>query len=144
MVSVVGRRSLQNWWNHQFHIFRITFFSLCFLFFLFRITDHIVAVYIEDLINVGSICKELWVNIRVEMPRYYLAFESWCCHIWSQYDKLFSRYSKKQFQRQLPIPPHKQTSLHNGYMEENYFTFVLRRNMLLKSVFLIDNFIKHS
>ena len=38
-----------------------------------------------------------------------------------------TRYSKKQLQRQLAVPPHKQTLLRNTFMEEKHF---------------LDNFIK--
>ena len=42
------------------------------------------------------------------------------------------------------VPSDKQILMHNKYIEEKYFTFFSRRNMLLlKNVLLIDNFINH-
>ena len=38
--------------------------------------------------------------------------------------------TKKQFQQQLVAPPHKQTLLRNTYMEENYLTYFLKRNIV--------------
>ena len=36
-------------------------------------------------------------------------------HIWSQYEKSFSRYYEKAFPQQLMVPPQKQTLLSNTY-----------------------------
>ena len=38
--------------------------------------------------------------------------------------------TKKQFQQQLVVPPHKQTLLRNMYMKENYLTYFLKRNIV--------------
>ena len=51
--------------------------------------------------------------------------------------------TEKHFQQQLTVPPHEQTLLRKTYMEEIYFTFLLRRNMLSINVILIDIYIKH-
>ena len=63
--------------------------------------------------------------------------ENWCSYILSQYDKSLSRYNEKQFQRQLTVPPLKQTSLQNTYMEETYFTFFLTQ-FIQKTVFFYN------
>ena len=75
----------------------------------------------------------------------------------SIYDILFSRLTEKEFQRQLTVPPHEQTLMHNTDMEEKHFAFFLtqfiqkivlfnqlclRRNILFVNVLIIDNFIK--
>ena len=53
------------------------------------------------------------------------------------------RVSRKTVSLQLTVPPHKQTLWGNRYIEEKYFIFFLRRNMLLINVLLRNNFIKH-
>ena len=53
------------------------------------------------------------------------------------------RVSRKTVSLQLTVPPHKQTLWGNRSIEEKYFIFFLRRNMLLINVLLRNNFIKH-
>ena len=42
----------------------------------------------------------------------------------------FQDITKKQFRRQLTIPPHKQSLLHNTYMEGEILTLLLRRTVM--------------
>ena len=42
----------------------------------------------------------------------------------------YSQDITKNFQGQLTVPSHEQTLLRNAFMEEKYFTFFLRRNIV--------------
>ena len=45
--------------------------------------------------------------------------------LWHIIYKISQKKKKKQFLRQSLVPPNKQTLLHNAYVEEKYFTFLL-------------------
>lgn len=42
----------------------------------------------------------------------------------------FQDITKKQFQWQLRVPPHRQTFLHHTFMDENYFTLLMKYSCL--------------
>ena len=59
----------------------------------------------------------------------------------SEVNVIILEISQRIFQRELTAPPLKQTILCDTYMEEKYFTFILRRN-ISTNILVIDNFIK--
>ena len=61
--------------------------------------------------------------------------ENWCCHIWSQYDKSFSRYHKKTVSTTIDGTT---TYLEIRIRKKKSFTFGLRRNVFLLNILIIE------
>ena len=125
------KRFIRNWSNHKSHI-------------LIR-TAHTAAICIEDLIDVGSVNEKLLANIRGAVPTcwdfvsYFHCFWKLMLPYLESTSQIILKIPQKKFQWRLTMPPKEKTLLRNGYMEEKYFTFVWRRNMLLPKAFLIND-----
>ena len=61
--------------------------------------------------------------------------ENWCCHIWSQYDKSFSRYHKKTVSTTIDGTT---AYLEKCIRKKKSSAFVLRRNVFLLDVLIIE------